>query len=91
MTKTILIRIFFGAIGISQTEKAVPESGTAVFFTEERESYSRGDNMADIGPAMKSKFDSLSKDLKEEIMKRDVKINSIQDLIKCLDSIVAEG
>ncbi|MGX8699852.1 hypothetical protein [Caproiciproducens sp.] len=47
--------------------------------------------MADIGPAMKSKFDSLSKDLKEEIMKRDVRIDSIQDLIKCLDSIVAEG
>lgn len=47
--------------------------------------------MSYIGPAVKNKFDSLSDDLKKEILKRDVKINSIQDLIKCLDSIVAEG
>nr|WP_312693073.1 molecular chaperone GroEL [Caproiciproducens sp.] len=47
--------------------------------------------MSYIGPAIKNKFDSLSDDLKKEILKRDVKIYSIQDLIKCLDSIVAEG
>jgi len=47
--------------------------------------------MSYIGPAVKNKFDSLSDDLKKEILKRDVKIYSIQDLIKCLDSIVAEG
>ncbi len=47
--------------------------------------------MSYIGPAVKNKFDSLSDDLKKEILKQDVKICSIQDLIKCLDSIVAEG
>ncbi|MBW7573629.1 hypothetical protein [Caproiciproducens faecalis] len=47
--------------------------------------------MSYIGPAVKNKFDSLSRDLQEAIMKQDVKINSIQDLIQCLDSIVTKG
>ncbi|XOQ49199.1 MAG: Molecular chaperone GroEL [Eubacteriales bacterium] len=47
--------------------------------------------MSYINPKLRSKFESLSIDLKNEILKRDVKLYTIQDLIKCLENIVAEG
>ncbi|NLG93154.1 hypothetical protein [Caproiciproducens galactitolivorans] len=47
--------------------------------------------MSYIDPKLRSKFESLSIDLKNEILKRDVKLYTIQDLIKCLENIVAEG
>ncbi len=41
-----------------------------------------------VAPEMRDRFESLSINLKNEILRRDVKIRSVQDLIHCLESIV---
>lgn len=41
-----------------------------------------------VAPEMRDRFESLSIDLKNEILRRDVKISSLQDLIDCLQAIV---
>ncbi len=47
--------------------------------------------MSYIAPAMKEKFETLSVDLKNAILERDVQINTIHDLINVLDQIVKEA
>lgn len=47
--------------------------------------------MSYINPALRSKFESLSIDLKNEILSRNVTINSLQDLIDILQQIVEEN
>lgn len=47
--------------------------------------------MSYIDPKLRGRFESLSIDLKNEILKRNVKLYTIQDLIKCLEDIVAEA
>lgn len=47
--------------------------------------------MSYIDPKLRSRFESLSIDLKNEILKRNVRLYTIQDLIKCLEDIVAEA
>lgn len=47
--------------------------------------------MSYIAPAIRDKFESLSIDLKNEILERDVQINTIHDLIRVLEDIVKEG
>lgn len=47
--------------------------------------------MSYVNPKLETQFESLSIDLKNEILKRDVQINTLQDLINVLDDIVAEG
>lgn len=44
--------------------------------------------MTEIDPKMKERFNSLSADLQAEIMKQNVQIHSLQDLIHCLEKIV---
>lgn len=44
-----------------------------------------------VAPAIKDKFDTLSVDLKNLILERNVKLNNMQDLIQVLEQIVAEG
>ncbi len=44
--------------------------------------------MSYIDPKLRSRFESLSVDLKNEILKRDVKLYTLNDLIKCLENIV---
>ncbi|WP_164918974.1 MULTISPECIES: hypothetical protein [Acutalibacteraceae] len=44
--------------------------------------------MTEIDPKMKDRFNSLSPDLKAEIMKQNVQIHNLQDLIHCLEKIV---
>ncbi|MVB11312.1 hypothetical protein CAFE_20220 [Caprobacter fermentans] len=63
------------------------------FFSEEREMLIDGVIvfMTEIDPKMKDRFNSLSEDLKSEIMKQNVQIRSLQDLIHCLEKIVKEG
>lgn len=52
----------------------------------------RGDQMASyISPQMREKFESLSINLKNCILERNVRIETIHDLIKVLEDIVAEG
>lgn len=43
-----------------------------------------------VAPALKERFESLSIDLKNRILARNVQLASIQDLIRVLEEIVAE-
>lgn len=47
--------------------------------------------MSYVAPEMREKFETLSVDLKNEILERNVQINNIHDLINVLDQIVKDG
>ena len=47
--------------------------------------------MSHIAPRLQPQFESLSIDLKNEILSRDVQINTLHDLIAVLEQIVNEG
>ena len=47
--------------------------------------------MSYVDPKIKKQFDSLSPELQDEILKRDVKLYSLKDLMDCLQKIVDEG
>jgi hypothetical protein len=47
--------------------------------------------MSYVAPAIKDKFETLSIDLKNAILERNVEIYNIQDLIHVLEQIVSEG
>ncbi len=47
--------------------------------------------MSYVAPAVKDKFETLSVELKNAILQRNVEINSIHDLINVLDAIVKEA
>lgn len=47
--------------------------------------------MSYVNPKMREKFETLSIDLKNAILARDVQINTLQDLIAVLEDIVDEG
>lgn len=47
--------------------------------------------MSYVAPAVKEKFETLSVDLKNNILERDVTLNTIHDLINVLDVIVKEA
>ena len=47
--------------------------------------------MSYIAPAVQAKFETLSIDLKNQILERNVQINTIYDLINVLEEIVKEG
>jgi len=47
--------------------------------------------MSYINPALRPKLESLPIDLKNEILSRNVKLNTLQDLIGILQQIVEEG
>lgn len=53
--------------------------------------YSRGDNMSYVAPEIKEKFETLSIDLKNAILERNVQLYTIHDLINVLDDIVKEA
>ncbi|CAB1250739.1 conserved protein of unknown function [Ruminococcaceae bacterium BL-6] len=44
--------------------------------------------MSYVDPKIRDKFESLSIDLKNEILKRGVKLYTMDDLMKCLQDIV---
>lgn len=44
-----------------------------------------------VAPAIRDKFESLSINLKNCILERDVKLETIHDLIHVLEDIVKEG
>lgn len=48
-------------------------------------------DMSYVAPAIKDKFETLSVDLKNSILERNVQINNIHDLINVLDQIVKEA
>lgn len=47
--------------------------------------------MSYVAPAIKDNFETLSIDLKNAILERNVEINNIHDLINVLDQIVKEA
>jgi len=47
--------------------------------------------MSYVAPAIKDKFETLSIELKTNILNRNVEINNIHDLIDVLDNIVKES
>ena len=47
--------------------------------------------MSYVAPAIKDKFETLSVDLKNNILERNVELYNIHDLINVLDVIVKEG
>ncbi len=44
-----------------------------------------------VSPKIQDKFETLSVDLKNSILERNVQLNTLQDLIKVLEEIVEEG
>lgn len=44
--------------------------------------------MSYVDPKIRDKFESLSIDLKNEILGRDVKLYTMNDLMRCLQDIV---
>ncbi len=44
-----------------------------------------------ISPGMQDKFETLSIDLKNVILEKNVRINNMEDLIRVLEEIVAEN
>lgn len=44
-----------------------------------------------ISPGIQDKFETLSIDLKNIILERNVRINDMEDLIRVLEEIVAEN
>ncbi len=44
-----------------------------------------------VSPEIKDKFETLSVDLKNCILERNVQLRNIHDLIRVLEEIVAEG
>ena len=47
--------------------------------------------MSYVNPALRPKLESLSIDLKNEILSRDVHLNNLHDLIAVLEQIVEEA
>ena len=47
--------------------------------------------MSYVAPAVREKFETLSVDLKNTILERNVELNNIHDLINVLDAIVKEA
>lgn len=47
--------------------------------------------MSYVDPSIRDKFESLSIDLKNQILERNVKLNNIHDLINVLEQIVKES
>lgn len=44
-----------------------------------------------VSPAVRDKFETLSVDLKNMILERDVQLNTVFDLINVLEQIVSEA
>lgn len=47
--------------------------------------------MSYVSPKIKTQFESLSIDLKDAILSRNVRLENMNDLIKVLEQIVDEG
>lgn len=47
--------------------------------------------MSYVNPNIREKFETLSTDLKNAILERNVVLNNMHDLMRVLEDIVAEG
>lgn len=44
-----------------------------------------------VAPALRDKFETLSTELKDCILSRNVQLHTLQDLIRVLEEIIKEG
>lgn len=64
----------------------------SVYFSASCTYYPGGDFMASyVSPNIRDKFETLSVDLKNVILEKDVQLNTMYDLIAVLEKIVTEG
>ena len=47
--------------------------------------------MSSVSPAIREKFDSMPPHLQEAVLKLDVKLETMGDLMACLERIIANG
>lgn len=47
--------------------------------------------MSTISPSVRSKFDSMPPELQQAVLNLDTKIENINDLMSCLERIIAQG
>ena len=47
--------------------------------------------MSSVAPALRAKFDSMPPELQQAVLSLDVKVNTMGDLMACLERIIAEG
>ena len=47
--------------------------------------------MSSVSPAIRDKFDSMPPHLQEAVLKLDVKLETMGDLMACLERIIANG
>ena len=47
--------------------------------------------MSYVDPSIRAKFDSMPSDLREHILQMDVRLETMADLMGCLERITAEG
>ncbi len=47
--------------------------------------------MSAVAPAIRDKFDSMPPELQEAVLKLDVKLETMNDLMNCLERIIDQG
>lgn len=47
--------------------------------------------MSYVSPAIRNKFESMPIDLKNAVLSMDVRLETMSDLMACLERIIAEG
>ena len=47
--------------------------------------------MSTVAPGVRNKFDSMPPDLQQAVLQLDAKIENVNDLMSCLERIIAQG
>ena len=47
--------------------------------------------MSYVNPAIRDQFESMPADLRQAVLSMDVRLESMSDLMTCLERIIAEG
>lgn len=47
--------------------------------------------MSSVAPSIRPKFDSMPPELQQAVLSLDVKLETMGDLMSCLERIIAEG
>ncbi len=47
--------------------------------------------MSTVAPSVRDKFDSMPPELQQAVLNLDTKIENINDLMSCLERIIAQG
>ena len=47
--------------------------------------------MSSVAPSIRAKFDSMPPELQQAVLSMDVQLETMNDLMSCLERIIAEG